>query len=310
MIYALGEEWSAAVSYWPVLNALHGVQRDLDDLQREIYQRSGRKIDKAQLSRWAKKLGKLQLVKSVSVEDGRKKFFTATTKGEIMIRELSMGEERLIASKALEKEKADPMEIEFYLERILDEKSRDTTRGEAAFGLLTMSEEKSLPLHERNYRRVLSIIRRLFNERKFLDRRGMVIQLINNVAHNSKNDEQAIMCLRDNFLDSLKEMQRSDPSTATKVIHQLLPDSQRLGASEEVLEYWMKRIKDDSIYAKNLQWLLPQVRPLYEEHQKELRDWLFRLMGDTNDQISGRAADLHRTLVAGPSHLAEVSIEV
>ena len=77
-----------------------------------------------------------------------------------------------------------------------------------------------------------------------------------------------------------------------------------------VLEEWMREMGDDGTYNSHLQSILHHFMIFYRQNQNEMRDWLFKLMESSDERVSLRASDLHTTLVAGPSHLDKVSIEV
>ncbi len=273
---------------------------DLDDIQTKIFEVSGRKIDKGQLSRELTKLKNSKLVRSVSHKDKRKKYFGTTDRGTFIVTQLSSAQGHL-SSALIEKTRAESTDVEFFVEKILEEGGNDNVRKEAVNGLVRISQDHYLPLHEKDYRKVLGDFKKVLKDPKLQDIRPKFVQVIHNIAFNSARDDGVIRCLRDSFKARLKEMLKSDPLVAANALDTILLDSERVYVYKELLESWMKDIKGEKEYNSQLDSLFHQISTVFKSNQREVREWLFQLMERQNTRVAQRAILLHRRRIARPA---------
>ncbi len=203
------------------------------------------------------------------------------------------------SGKKIEITKADPSEVQYYLGKVLDRKQKQLVHSEAMRGLLAVCREHHLPLGEGQYADILKGFRVLLeNHSTSKDVRDDLLRALEAIEYNSFSigDKETIVCIRDNFLERLEELQRVDPWRATPPLDYLLSEDERLGIYQDLVRNWMEDVVDDESYLMNLQCLLPHLTVMYKNKLKEVREWLFGLMDSANERISSRAANLHRTL--------------
>jgi len=233
----------------------------------------------------------------------KQKFWSLSPKGERLLAPFwrEVGETKPVApaEKRVDLIDVDPIEAQFYLKKILDVKTKDLVRNEAMRGLRALCREHHVPLGEVRYELILEGFKKLLekdNEKD--DLKGDLLRALEAIAYNSSiiGDLKTIKCIRDNFLEMLKRIQKNDPLHATPALEVILSEEERFTNCREVLRHWMIDIADDETYRARLQSLLQQVAMMYRQKPKETREWLFRLMENPDEGVSSRAAGLHRML--------------
>src|SRR5947209_2527424 len=97
----LAERWTWACRYSGLLDVVRvrtSEAIDLEGLREGLLERSGKRLDKGQLSRQLRKLIDLKLVAELGdSSDQRKKYFRITDEGQVIVDTLTSGEKKLQA---------------------------------------------------------------------------------------------------------------------------------------------------------------------------------------------------------------------